>query len=77
MKNIEGFDGLNGLDVGCPLTKEYMKLIQRIAGSPDNKVGKDTESLELKLDVVTTLNLSQINPLDHELKYAVEYHLKI
>jgi hypothetical protein len=48
-----------------------MKLIQGIAGSPDNKVGKDTKRLGLQLGVDISLNPSPIPPLDSELKYLM------
>lgn len=48
LKRIEGLEGLNGLDVGSPRSKEYMKLVHGVTGSPDSKVGKEIERLGLK-----------------------------
>lgn len=77
LKSIEGLGGLNGLDIGSSRYKEYMKLVQGIAGSPDSKVGKEIERLGLKPGVAISLNPSPMPPLDYELKYANEHGLKI
>jgi len=41
MKSIEHLDGLNALDIGSTKYKEYMKIMQELAGSHDNKKLKD------------------------------------
>lgn len=77
MKSIEGLDGISDLDVGCSHNKKYLKLTQWIAGSPDNKVDKDIESLRLNPDVAIILNPSPMKLFDSELKYINEHNLKI
>jgi hypothetical protein len=77
MESIEGLDGLNDLDVGYSPNKEYLKLTQGIAGSPNNKVDEDIEHFGLKPGIAITLNPSPMQPLDSELKYANEHNLKI
>ena len=37
MASIEHLEGLNGLDVGSPKFKEYVKIINELAGSRDPK----------------------------------------
>ncbi len=81
LESLEGFDGLNALDVGSPRYKEYFKIIQELGGSRDTKKLKEAEyslqCLGLKLGVAITLNPSPMPSLKSELKYANERGLKI
>lgn len=82
LESIERLNGLvNALDVGSPCYKEYVKIIQELAGTHDAKKLKEAEDalrqLGLKLGVAATLNPSPMPPLDTELKYAEEHGLKI
>jgi hypothetical protein len=81
LESLEGFEGLNALDVGSPRYKEYFKIMQELSGSHDNKKLREAEYLlqylGLKLGVAVTLNPSPMLPLDSESKYAVEHGLKI
>ena len=76
MESLEGFEGLNALDVGSPKYKEYFKIIQELSGSGNPKKLKEAEHLlqylGLKIGVTISLNPSPMPPLDSELKYANE-----
>lgn len=54
-----------------------MKLVQRVTGSPDSKVGNEIERLGLKPGAAISLNPLPIPPLDSESKYVNERGLKI
>ena len=81
LESLEGFEGLNAIDVGSPRYKEYFKIIQELGGSRDTKKVKEAEYLlqysGLKLGVAVTLNPSPMPPLCSELKYAEEHGFKI
>jgi hypothetical protein len=81
MASIEHLDGLNGLDVGSPKFKEYVKIINELASSRDPKKLKEAEyslyPLGIKLGVAITLNPSPVPPNPPEVKYANERGLKI
>jgi len=82
LDSIERLDGLvNALDIGSPKYKEYMRILNELAGSHDAKKLKEAEyalsSLGLKLGVAATLNPSPTPPLNSELQYANERGLTI
>lgn len=45
LESLEGFDGLNALDVGSSRYKKYFKIIQELSGSRDTKKLREAEYL--------------------------------